>query len=98
MTRELKAKISKGEVITSARLPLDIRNKLLILSRLKNKTKSEIIIESLEMFYKQEEENGIDSYTLGLPYFGKYSSGAGDLSTTYKQRIKEKLRERQNSY
>jgi len=98
MARDSKVKNSKGDVITSARLPPDTRNKLIILSRLKNKTKSEIIIESLEMFYKQEEENGIDSYTLGLPYFGKYSSGIGDLSTTYKQRIKEKLRERQNSY
>ena len=60
-------------------------------------TMSEIIIESLEMYYTREE-NELDSYTLGLPYFGKYGSGAGDLSTTYKQRIKEKLRARQNSY
>ena len=97
---EKKAKTGKNEVITTVRLPAETRNKLLILSRLKNKTKSEIIIESLELFYKQEEEAGIDSYTLGLPYFGKYSlgSGIGDLSTTYKQRIKEKLRARQNSY
>jgi len=49
------------------------------------------------MYYAREEEN-IDSYTLGLPYFGKYSLGEGDLSTTYKQRIKEKLRAKQNSY
>lgn len=68
-----------------------------MLSNHKKKTMSEIIIESLNRYYEQEE-NGIDSYTLGLPYFGKYSSGVGDLSTTYKQRIKEKLRARQNSY
>ena len=86
-----------NEVITSARLPLETRNKLLALSRSKKKTMSEIIIESLELYYEQEE-NQIDSYTLGLPYFGKYSLGEGDLSTTYKQRIKEKLRARQNSY
>jgi hypothetical protein len=60
-------------------------------------TKSQIIIKALEMYYEQEE-NQIDSYTLGLPYFGKYSSGEGDLSTTYKQRIREKIRARQNSY
>lgn len=58
---------------------------------------SEIIIEALEMYYEKEIRE-IDSYTLGLPYFGKYSSGEGDLSTTYKERIKEKLRARQNSY
>jgi len=93
----LRANQSKNEVITTARLPLETRNKLIILSKAKNKTMSEIIIDSLEMYYNQEE-SGIDSYTLGLPYFGKYGSGEGDLSTTYKQRIKEKLRARQNSY
>ena len=85
------------ETITTARLPLETRNRLIALARMKKKTKSQIIIESLEMYYAQEE-NQIDSYTLGLPYFGKYSSGEGDLSVTYKERIKEKLRARQNSY
>ncbi|MDR0324173.1 MAG: ribbon-helix-helix domain-containing protein [Treponema sp.] len=83
--------------ITTARLPPDTRNRLVALARVKNKTKSEIIIEALEMYYKQEE-NEIDSYTLGLPYFGNHSLGDGDLSTTYKQRIKENLRAKQNSY
>jgi len=85
------------EVITSARLPISTRNKLLVLSKHKNKTMSEIIIEALDMYYEKEEEE-LDSYTIGLPYFGKYNLGDGDLSTTYKQRIKEKLRARQNSY
>ncbi|MCL2762578.1 MAG: ribbon-helix-helix domain-containing protein [Treponema sp.] len=78
--------------VTTARLPVETRNKLFILSRLKKRPKTDIIIEALEMYYKQEEENGIDSYTLGLPYFGKYGSGESDLSTTYKQRLKEKIR------
>ena len=88
---------AKNEVITTARLPLETRNKLIVLSKHKNMTKSEVIIEALEMLYDREE-NEMDSYTLGLPYFGKYGSGIGDLSTTYKQRLKEKLRARQNSY
>ena len=83
--------------ITTARLPLDTRNKLLVLSRTKNKTKSDIIKESLDMYYAQAEAE-IDSFTLGEPYFGKYSSGESDLSTTYKERIREKLRARQNSH
>ena len=83
--------------ITTVRLPADSRNKLVALSRVKGKTKSDIIKESLDMYY-EHEENEIDSYTLGLPYFGKYGSGECDLSTTYKQRIKEKLRAKQNSY
>ena len=86
-----------SEQMTTVRLPQDTRTKLLILSRFKGKTKSDIIKESLEMYY-EHEENEIDSYTLGEPYFGKYNLGEGDLSTTYKERIKEKLRARQNSY
>ena len=93
----VKTNTKKNEVITTARLPGAIRNKLLILSKHKNKTKSEIIIEALEMYY-DKEENELDSYTLGLPYFGKYGSGIGDLSTTYKQRFREYLVARQNSY
>ena len=83
--------------VTTARLPIETKNKLLALSRIKGKTKSDIIKESID-FYYEHEEHQIDSFTLGEPYFGKYSSGEGDLSTTYKQRIKEKLRARQNSY
>jgi len=93
----MKTRIMKNDQITTVRLPIETRNKLLSVAKAKNMTKSEIIIESLEMYYKQEE-NEIDSYTLGLPFFGKYDLGPGDLSVTYKQRIKEKLHARQNSY
>jgi len=83
--------------ITTARLPPETRNKLVILSRMKGKTKSDIIKDSLDFYYKQEEEQ-IDSFKLGEPYFGKYDLGESNLSTTYKERITEDLRARQNSY
>ena len=86
----MKINTRMNEVITTARLPINTRNKLLALSRIKNKTKSDIIIESLEMYYKQEEGE-IDSFTLGESVFGKYGSGESDRATTYKQRIKKKL-------
>jgi predicted DNA-binding protein len=76
--------------ITTARLPKDTCNKLLILSRVKNKTKSDIIKDSLEMYY-EHEENELDSFTVGEPYFGRYGSGESDRATTYKERIKKKL-------
>ena len=85
------------EKITTVRLPQDTRNKLNAISRAKGMTVSEIIRESLEI-YCEREENELDSYTLGLPYFGKYGSGEGDLSTTYKQRLREMIRAKQNSY
>jgi predicted DNA-binding protein len=89
----MRTNYSINEIITTARLPMDTRNKLLALSKIKNKTKSDIIIESLELYYKQEEGE-IDSFTLGEPLFGRYGSGESDRSVTYKQRIKEKLRSR----
>jgi predicted DNA-binding protein len=83
--------------VTTARLPTETRSRLVALSKIKGKTKSEIIKESLELYFEREEKE-MDSFTLGMPYFGKYGSGKGDLSATYKQRIKEKLGARQNSY
>jgi len=83
--------------ITTARIPFETRSKLLALSRVKKKTKSDIIKESIDMYYEREE-NEIGSYTLGEPYFGKYGSGDTDRATTYKQRIKEKLKERQSRW
>ena len=77
--------------MTTARLPKDTRNKLLILAKVKGKTKSDIIKESLDMYYDREERE-IDSFTVGEPFFGNYSSGESDLSVTYKERIKGKLR------
>jgi len=79
--------------VTTARLPLDTRNKLLVLSRTKGKTKSDIIKESLEMYYEHEEIE-IDSFTLGEPCFGKYGSGESDRAVSYKERIKKKLADR----
>ena len=73
---------------------MDVRNRLNTFAIIKNKTKSQIIIEALELYYKREEEEPIDSYKLGLPYFGKYSLGEGDLSVTYKERLKKILREK----
>jgi len=76
--------------ITTARLPPETRNKLLALSQLKGKTKSDIIKESLDMYYAREESE-MCSFAVGEPYFGNYASGENGRSTSYKARIKEKL-------
>jgi len=83
--------------ITTARLPLDTRNKLCVLSRVKKRTKSDIIKESVEMYYEYAEHE-IDSFMLGEPYFGKYGSGESDRATTYRERIKRKVRAQLDSY
>ena len=79
-----------NDQMTTARLPEGTRNKLLILAKVKGKTKSDIIKESLDMYYDREE-NDLDSFTLGEPLFGKYGSGESDRATTYRERIKRKL-------
>ena len=83
--------------ITTARLPPDTRNKLLTLAKVKGKTKSDIIKEALEVYYEREESD-IDSFTLGESFFGNYGSGESDRATTYKRRIKEKLRAKLDSH
>ena len=83
--------------ITTVRLPIETEKKLLALSKHKGKTKSDIIKDSLDMYYERVE-NELDSYTLGLAYFGKHSLGDANLSTTYKDRIKENISAKQNYY
>jgi len=82
--------------ITTARLPPETRNKLVALAKIKGKTKSDIIKESVDMYY-QYEESEICSFTVGEPYFGNYGSGESDRSVTYKERLKEKLRQKSAS-
>lgn len=83
--------------MTTVRLPSDIEAKLTILAEKKHKSKSDLIKEALDyLFYKEEIEK--DSYQIGEDYFGQYGSGTGDLSVTYKQRIKDKINDKINSH
>jgi len=76
--------------MTTVRLPTEIEQKLEDISKEKHKTKSEIIKEALErLFYSEESQR--NSYELGREFFGKYGSGKGDLSVTYKEKIKDKI-------
>jgi len=85
------------EQMTTVRLSADMRSKLVVLALLKGKSKSEIIKEAIEVYYKNEE-NDIDSFTLGESFFGLHSSGDSNRSTTYKQRIKDKLKNRSSAH
>ena len=76
--------------MTTVRLPLEYEQRLDVLSALKEKTKSELIKEALDIFF-HTEDSGISSYESGKMYFGQYGSGRGDLSVSYKKKIKEKL-------
>ncbi|MDR1931708.1 MAG: ribbon-helix-helix domain-containing protein [Spirochaetales bacterium] len=76
--------------ITTVRLSRDLRQKLEAFSQAKQTTKSEVVKEALVGYFAREETEK-DSWEVGEPYFGRYGSGDGSLSSTYKTRLKEKI-------
>jgi hypothetical protein len=83
--------------MTTVRLPIDYEQKLDFLANLKKKSKSEIIKEALDIFFTREETE-IDSFKLGESFFGLYGSGDGTLSTSYKNKIKDKINAKRNTH
>jgi hypothetical protein len=76
--------------MTTARLSYELEERLDTAARAKNMTKSAMVQEALAQYLTQDETEK-SSYELGRPYFGKYGSGQGDRSVTYKDRIREKI-------
>ncbi|MDR2630992.1 MAG: ribbon-helix-helix domain-containing protein [Spirochaetaceae bacterium] len=76
--------------MTTARLSYELEEQLDTASRAKHMTKSDMVKEALAQYFAHDETEK-SSYELGLPYFGKYGSGEGDLSVTYKNRMREKI-------
>ncbi|SLM11645.1 CopG-like domain-containing protein DNA-binding [uncultured spirochete] len=83
--------------MTTVRLPIEIEQRLEILAQKKHKSKTDLIREALEKLFIQEESEK-DSYELGEEYFGKYGSGDGSLSITYKDKLKDKINAKLNSH
>ncbi len=77
----------------SIRLDKQLDKKIEAFAAKENTSKSEIVREALTE-YLTARETEEKPYELGQDLFGRYGSGQGDLSTTYKKRIKEKLDER----
>jgi predicted DNA-binding protein len=66
-----------------------MEQKLETAAKTENTSKSDIIKEALEQYFSREEEK--NSWELGEPYFGRYGSGDGSLSSDYKNRLKGKI-------
>lgn len=77
----------------SIRLSDDIERRLDQLSERENRSKSDLIKEAI-VEYLADREVKQSPFDLGSDLFGVYSSEEGDLSTTYKTRIIEILREK----
>ena len=76
----------------SVRLDDELDKKIKALSEKTKTTRSEIVREALTEYLESREAEE-KPYDLGQDLFGRFGSGKGDLSTTYKKRIKEKLNE-----
>lgn len=77
----------------SVRLEDAIENQLNLVAQQKHLPKSKIIKEALLHYFEmlKRESKQKTPYELGCELFGKFESGKSDLSTTYKQKLSEKL-------
>ena len=77
----------------SVRLDHYIENQLNFVAQQKRLPKSKIIKEALLNYFDmlKRESKQKTPYELGSEFFGKFESGKGNLSTTYKQKFSDKL-------
>lgn len=73
------------------RLPENEEARLNIISANEKTTKSEIVKRALKLYFRNYFEK-TSPYELGKDLFGRYGSGDGNLSNSYKELLKEKLR------
>lgn len=79
----------------TVRLPSEIEAKLIKIATIENKSKSDIIRESLELYLDRFSEHS--PFELGKKNFGKHGSGTGDLSINSEKILREKIREKYNA-
>ena len=77
----------------SLRLSKELEEKVIARSHRSQITKSDVIREAIEKYVVSQEEAD-HPFLLGEDLFGKYGSGDGSLSVTYKKKVKEKLHEK----
>ncbi len=75
----------------SVRLPGELEKKVKKIATTEGRTKTEIIRTALEAYVKSKDQTK-SAYDLGKNLFGKHGSGSGDLSTSYKIKVKECIR------
>ncbi|MBW0435460.1 MULTISPECIES: ribbon-helix-helix protein, CopG family [Leptospira] len=78
----------------SLRLPPELEKKLSEVAKIENKSKSEVIKESL-VYYIDNFAQKPSAYELGKKYFGQYKSGISDKSVNHQKYIKEAILKKQ---
>ena len=80
--------------MVAVRLSEELESKLQSFATSYEKTKTDVIREALDLYFKTKEEEGKSSYEIGKELFGRFGSKDGTLSQNYKRRLKEKLHEK----
>jgi hypothetical protein len=75
----------------SVRLPGELEKKVRQLAAAEGRTKTEIIRTALEVYVKSVGQAASPN-EIGKNLFGRYGSGRGDLSISYKSKVKERIR------
>jgi predicted DNA-binding protein len=75
----------------SVRLPEELERKVKQIAIAERRTKTEIVRAALEV-YVESKGKVRSSYDLGKNVFGRHGSGRGDLSVSYKSKVKERIR------
>ncbi len=79
----------------SVRLPGELEKKIKQLATTEGRTKTEIIRTALEAYVRSNDQTA-SPYELGKDLFGRHGSGRGDLSVSYKNKVKERIREKRS--
>ena len=83
----------KKENMLNVRLDEDTNRRLTEYSQQHDSSKSSIVKEALAMYFNKEKSKQLP-FSLGSDLFGTAKSGKSDHSTTYKTKVKSKLREK----
>lgn len=76
----------------TVRLTDELEHRLDSFARGKHQPKSQVVKDPLLFYFENKEESKKQTaYTLGKEIFDKYGSGNDQLSTNYKERLREKL-------
>jgi len=77
--------------VLTVRLPDHLERELERLAAEERTTKTQIVRRALERYLEAQRDQR-SSFELGEALFGRYGSGESTRSTTYKHRVREKLR------
>jgi hypothetical protein len=75
----------------TVRLPQALEDRLKQTAAAEKRTKTQVIRAALEA-YLQAQRGQSSAFELGQDLFGRHGSGNGNLSTTYKRLLKERIR------